>query len=74
MHIITDTWEEHNYPFKLSFKNTIKEAEYEALLVGLTIVKSLGDTKVEVTSNSQVVFNQVLGEFPTKGKKLKKYL
>lgn len=39
----------------LAFKVTNNEAEYEALLAGLTIAISLGATKVEVKADSQVV-------------------
>lgn len=38
------------------------------------IGKVLGVTEVKVKANVQVVVNQVLGEYTTKGKKLKKYL
>lgn len=74
MHIITDRGEEHDYTFKLTFKTTNNEAEYEALFFSLTITKSLGTEKVEVQVNSQVVVSQVRGEFKVKSKKLKKYL
>lgn len=50
---------------KFSFKININETKYEALVVGLSIAKVLGP---------QVVVNQVLGEYTTKDKKLKKYL
>lgn len=50
------------------------EAKYEALLSGLTVARTLGATKVKVRANSQVVVNQVWGEFAVKSDKLKKYL
>lgn len=59
---------------KLAFKTTNNEAEYEALVVGLSIAKALGATEVEVKTDSQVVVNQVLGVYVAKDKKLKKYL
>lgn len=57
---------------KLTFRTTNNEAEYEALGMRLSIVKLLGATKVEVKVESQVVVNQVSGEYTAKCKKLKK--
>lgn len=44
------------------------EAEYEALVAGLTIAKALGASEVKVKANLQVVVNQVLGDSPQKAK------
>lgn len=74
MHIVLESGEELNYALKLGFKTTDNEAEYEALLAGLTIAKSLGATEVEVKHDSQVVVGQVTGQFAVKGENLKKYL
>ncbi|XP_041025415.1 14.7 kDa ribonuclease H-like protein [Juglans microcarpa x Juglans regia] len=74
VHIVTESGEELNYEIKLSFKDTNNEAEYEALLEGLTVARSLGATEVEKRADSQVVVSQVTGRFATKGEKLKKYL
>lgn len=73
MRIITDKGEEH-YAIKLVFKTIKNEAKYEALFLGMTIAKSLGAKEVEFKANSQVVVNQVRGEFVENGKKLKKHL
>lgn len=74
MRVTTYAREEHNYAIKFTFKTTNNEVEYETLLVGLSVTESLGATEVEVRVDSQIVINQVLGEFNTKGEKLKKYL
>lgn len=41
----------------LTFKTTNNEAKYEALVAGLPLAKELGEIKVEVKSDSQVIFN-----------------
>lgn len=74
VHITTKFREEHNYVIKLTFKIMNNEVEYEALLAKLLVAKSLGATKVEVRVDSQVVVNQILGDFIMKCEKLKKYL
>lgn len=58
----------------MAFKVTNNEVEYEALVAGLSIAAKMGATEVEVKSYSQIVVNQVLGLYATKGEKLKKYL
>ncbi|XP_040990483.1 uncharacterized protein LOC121237698 [Juglans microcarpa x Juglans regia] len=74
VHIVTKQGEEHDYVVKLAFKTTNNEAEYEVLLAGMTVARLLGDEDIEVRADSQVVVSQVLGEFATKGERLKKYL
>ncbi|KAF5447426.1 hypothetical protein F2P56_032980 [Juglans regia] len=56
--IITDSGEKLDYILKLGFKATNNEAEYETLLLGLTIARSLGETEVEVKVDSQIVVGQ----------------
>lgn len=74
MHIITPVREEHNYAIRLAFKITNNEAEYKAILLEQVITKALGATKIEIRTDSQVVLNQVQGEFAIKSNKLRKYL
>lgn len=59
---------------RLEFKTTNNEAKYEVLLARLAMVEPLGAKEVDVKVDSQVVVNQVIGEYLTKGEKLKKYL
>ena len=50
-------WLEHS--FRLGFKASNNEAEYEALLVGMRTVLDLGAREVEVYSDSRLVVSQV---------------
>lgn len=56
---------------KLALRTTINEADYESLVAGLLIAEALRAIEVKVRADSQVVFNQVLGEYMMKGEKLK---
>ena len=47
---------------RLRFSATNNEAEYEALLAGMTTVKKLGGKTVEMFSDSSLVVGQVRGE------------
>ena len=47
---------------RLGFLATNIEAEYEALLVGMTMVQKLGGKAVEFFSDSRLVVGQVKGE------------
>ena len=54
-------WLEHS--FRLSFRASNNEAEYEALLVDLRVVLGMGARDVEIYSDSRLVVNQVQGNF-----------
>ena len=58
----------------LDFPTTNNEAEYEALVAGLDLTKAVGAASVVIHCNSQVVTNQVKGDYKCKGKRMKKYL
>lgn len=73
-YMVRDSRHKHHYMARLTIKTTNNEAKYEALVVGLSILEALGATKFKVKADSQVVVNQLLGVYITKGKKLKKYL
>ena len=45
--------------FRLGFKASNNEAEYEAFIAGLKTALDLGARNVEVYSNSRLVINQV---------------
>ena len=47
---------------RLGFSATNNEAEYEALLVGIAMIKKMGGKAVEVFSNSRLVVGQVKGK------------
>ena len=64
--VITPEGIKLEHSFRLSFKASNNEAEYEALLAKLRVVLDLGAKEVEVYSDSRVVVNQVQGRFKVK--------
>ena len=59
---------------QLDFLATNNEAEYEALVARLDLAKAAKATSVIVYCDSQVVTNQVNGDYECKGERMKKYL
>ena len=59
---------------RLDFPTTNNEAEYEALVAGLHLAKVVGAASVVIYYDSQVVTNQVNGDYECKSKRMKKYL
>ncbi|XP_059658508.1 uncharacterized protein LOC132304809 [Cornus florida] len=57
----------------LKFPATNNEAEYEALLAGLRLASSLQVRCLKVFSDSQLVINQVTGQYHPKEEKMKAY-
>ena len=49
--------------FNLAFKCTKNQAEYEALVIGLEILMELGAQEVHIIGDSQVVLQQLTGEY-----------
>ena len=62
------------HSFRLGFKASNNEAEYEALLAWLRVVSDLGGKEVKVYSDSQLVVNQVQGRFEAKDLRMIRYL
>ena len=62
------------YATRLQYQTTNNEAEYEALLKGLELAKSLGAESVVVQGDSQLIINQVNGMCKAKEDQMKKYL
>ena len=59
---------------RLGFSATNNEAEYETLLVRMTIVHRMGGKAVEVFSDSRLVVDQVQGELEVRDPRMQEYL
>ena len=55
--------EQIEYAIRIGFKATNNEAEYEALVAGLRVATELGVKSLDAFSNSQLVVNQVQGNY-----------
>ena len=55
---------------KLGFLATNNEAEYETLLVGMTMVQKIREKIVEIFSDSRLVVGQVQGELEARDPKM----
>ena len=51
------------HSFRLGFKASNNEAEYEAFLVGLRVMLHLGANDVEIYLDSRLVVYQIIGSF-----------
>jgi len=59
---------------RLDFPTTNNKVEYETLVVGLDLAKAVGAASVVIICDSQVITNQVNGDYDYKGERMKKYL
>ena len=59
---------------RLGFSATNNEAEYEALLIGVAMVRKLDGKVVEVFSDSRLVVEQVKGELEARNLRMQGYL
>ena len=57
----------------MGFKVSNNEAKYEALLAGLDIVYSVGVKHLRVFCDSQLVVNQINGDFKVRDGRMKAY-
>ena len=62
------------YGVKLQFPAMNNEAEYEAVLTGLWVVKALGVRNLKLNSDSKLVTGQMNSEYEVKEDKMKRYL
>ncbi|XP_043710287.1 uncharacterized protein LOC122659214 [Telopea speciosissima] len=62
------------YALRFKFPASNNEAQYEALLAGLRVSKAIGANRLKVQSNSQLVVNQVNGEYEAKDERMVAYL
>ena len=58
----------------LDFPTTNNEAEYKTLVAGLALANVVGLASVVIHCESQVITNQVNGDYNCKGERMKKYL
>ncbi|GJT08342.1 reverse transcriptase domain-containing protein [Tanacetum coccineum] len=65
---------EFTYALRFQFTASNNEAEYEALIVGLRIATQMGVRNVQVSVDSKLVANQVLGTYVAKEENMVKYL
>jgi hypothetical protein len=63
--------ESHSY--KLDFQCTKNIAEYEALMLGMKLLKKVGAKKIMVRGDSELVIKQIKGEYSTKNPRLRAY-
>ncbi|WJX52573.1 hypothetical protein P8452_38672 [Trifolium repens] len=59
---------------RFAFKASNNQAEYEALIAGMKLAREMEVTDLRAKSDSQLVTNQVSGEYQTKDPQLTKYL
>ncbi|XP_056864059.1 uncharacterized protein LOC130511199 [Raphanus sativus] len=57
-----------------NFKSTNNEAEYEAVIAGLTLAKQMGVEDIQVFSDSQLIISQVQGDYQAKDPSMIRYL
>ena len=62
------------YKLRLQYQPTNNEVEYEALLKGLELAKSVEATSILVLGDFQLVMGQVNGTYEAKEGRMKKYL
>ena len=66
--------EKLKYAAKLQFPVTNNEAEYEALLIRLSLVKALGAKNIIVQTDFQLIIEQMKGDYEAKEERMQKYL
>ena len=59
---------------RLGFSATNYEAEYEALLEGISMIQKMGEKAIKVFLDSRLVVGQVRGELEAKDKRMREYL
>ena len=72
--LISQEKETLKYADKLQFPATNNEAEYQALLTGLSLAKALGANNLVVQAYSQLIIGQVKGDYKAKEERMQKYL
>ncbi|KAL0288726.1 UNVERIFIED_CONTAM: hypothetical protein Sradi_7090400 [Sesamum radiatum] len=70
----TPQGERIQYALRFNFDASNNEAECDALLAGIKLARAAGAKYLEVFSDSQLVVNQVKGDFEAKEKRIAQYL
>ena len=52
--------------FKFDFNCTSKQAEYEALIIGIEILLEMGASTIHIKGDSDLVIGQIVGDFRIK--------
>ena len=72
--MITPEGHRFHCAIRFDFAASNNEAEYEALLAGLRMARDMNIKVLDIYSDSQLVVNQVLGEYQARGLKMMAYL
>jgi len=72
---IHNTHDNHaeGHAYRLNLKCTNNMAEYEALLLGLKLLKTLGAAKVSILGDSDLIIQQMKGNFVTNDNRMRVY-
>lgn len=62
------------YEVQLQFPTTNNEVEYEAILTGLRLAKSMEAKNVLLKSDSKLVIKQIKGDYEVRKQRMQKYL
>ncbi|XP_020412920.1 uncharacterized protein LOC109947377 [Prunus persica] len=62
------------YALRFNFRTSNNEAEYEALLAGLRLAKSMNAKQIRIHSDSQLIVNQVTADFVARDTSMNAYL
>ena len=74
MVLISPEGEILKYVVKLQFPTTNNEAEYEALLIGLSLARVHKAKTLIIQADSQLVVSQIKGDYEAKEERMQKYL
>ncbi|CAL2265890.1 unnamed protein product [Prunus armeniaca] len=62
------------YALRFNFRTSNNEEEYEALLAGLRLAKSMSERQISIHSDSQLIVNQITADFAAKNASMSAYL
>lgn len=71
--IIGPEFKYRSFSYKLYFECTNNVSEYEALILGIKMIKSLEIKKVSIYGDSELVINQVKGVYQAKNLRMRDY-